>query len=100
MYSRTMTTAWIATLTILAVGAARAQSIAGDWYGTLKTGTTELHLLVHIAAEEKGAFTGAMDSIDQGVKNLRLSSIEMRDGKLKFTVDAVQGTYEGKVSFE
>src|SRR5262249_7288298 len=45
----------------------------------------------------KGAFTGTMDSLDQGVKGLRLSSIELRDSRLKFAIESVNGKYEGKL---
>src|SRR5436190_272621 len=89
---------WIAMLALAAAAAGRAQGIAGDWQGTLKGGAAELRLAVHIAEADKGTFTGTMDSIDQAVKGLRLSSIEVRDSTVKFAVDAVNGTYAGKLS--
>jgi dienelactone hydrolase len=93
-----MKTIFIVTLALIAARAGRAQSIAGDWQGTLKIDTVELRLAFHIAETGKGGFTGTMDSIDQAAKGIRLSSITLRNADLKITVDAVHGTYEGKLS--
>ena len=71
-----------------------AQSIAGDWQGTLKVGQVELRLLVHIT--QSGAGLGAtVDSIDQGVKDIPVNTVTFADGKLKFQSDAIGGSYEG-----
>src|SRR5262249_17656361 len=61
-------------------------------------GAVELRLILHITQSEKAAYTGTMDSIDQGMKGIPLSSVELRNGNLKIAVDSVNGTYEGKVS--
>src|ERR1044072_4099594 len=98
VYSRTMRTVWIAISALAAAAAGRAQNIAGDWQGTLKVGATELRIELHFTQAGNGGFTGTMDSLDQGVKGLSLSSIELRESKLKFAIDALKGTYEGKLS--
>ena len=92
-----MKTVWIAISALAAAAACRAQNIAGDWHGTLKAGLAELRIELQFAQAGNGGFTGTMDSLDQGVKGLSLSAIELRDSKLKFAIDAVKGTYEGNL---
>jgi hypothetical protein len=77
---------------------ALAQNIAGDWQGTLKAGSAELRLALQFTKTADGGYTATMDSLDQGAKGIRVSSVALKDGKLNLTVDAVHGTYEGKVN--
>jgi pimeloyl-ACP methyl ester carboxylesterase len=77
-----------------------AEPVEGDWIGTLKPGMgVELRLIVHIKAEA-GKLTGTMDSIDQGAKGIPIDSITFSDGKLVFTMNAIQGKYEGTFDAE
>jgi hypothetical protein len=78
--------------------AAYAQNIVGDWQGTLKAGPAELRLVLHIAQGPDGNFKATMDSIDQGANGIPITSMSLKDSKLDFTVDAVHGSYEGKVN--
>lgn len=77
--------------------AARAQSVEGDWEGTLKAGQLEFRLAVHIKKDGKGAVTATLDSVDQGAMGIPVSSVSVSDGTLKFAVDAIQANYEGKL---
>lgn len=79
-------------------GLANAQTILGDWQGSLKAGTVELRLVIHIKKAADGGFTGTMDSIDQGAIGIPISSVDLKDSKVRFEIDAVHGTYEGIVS--
>ena len=83
---------------ILGVAVAQAQNIVGDWQGTLKAGTAELRLVLHVAKNSDGSLRATLDSVDQGANGIPVTSISIKDSKLNFTVDAVHGTYEGKVS--
>lgn len=74
-----------------------AQDIAGDWQGTIQAGPAELRVQVHFAKSAKG-FTGTLDSVDQGAKGIPIDSVTLEGSTLKFTVGAVMGSYEGKVS--
>jgi uncharacterized protein len=77
--------------------AAFAQDIAGDWLGTLKVGSQELHMLLHVAKGNDGGLTAKLDSIEQNVKDLPVSSIQGKDSKLTFSVEISQAKYEGKI---
>jgi uncharacterized protein len=91
-----------AFLSLLLVGASPAQTqkidIAGDWQGTLNTGTGELRLVLHITKGADGALKATLDSVDQGANGIPVSSVSFKDSKLSLGVDAVHGTYEGTVA--
>src|SRR5208283_306423 len=82
----------------LAAGASHAQNIAGDWQGTLKAGGAELRLVLHVAKNTDGSLKATLDSVDQGANGIPVTPISLKDSKLSFTVDAVHGTYEGKLA--
>ncbi|MBS1812975.1 MAG: hypothetical protein JST84_32715 [Acidobacteria bacterium] len=82
---------------LLGTTAARAQAVEGDWEGTLKAGAAEFRLAVHIKKNEKGGLQATLDSVDQGAMGIPLSSISLSEGALKFTLDSIGASYEGKL---
>jgi hypothetical protein len=50
----------------------------GDWDGILDTGTVRLRLVIHISVT-KTVIAASMDSIDQGVNGLPITSVR-QDG--------------------
>ncbi len=87
-----------AVLSFFGVGLSAAQNIAGDWQGTLKAGGAELRLVLHVTKNADGSLKATLDSVDQGANGIPVTSISLKDSQLNFTVDAVHGTYEGKVT--
>jgi len=87
----------VAVLLAVAV-AAQAQDIAGDWTGTLHAGPADLRLVVHITKNADGSLHATMDSVDQGANGIPVSTVTLKDSQLKLGVDAVHGTFEGKVN--
>ncbi len=86
-------------LILIGAGLAHAQDIAGDWQGTLSAGGAELRLVLHVTKGADGALKATLDSIDQpGANGIPVSSITLKDSKLSLGIDAVHGTYEGKVA--
>lgn len=88
----------IAVLVFLASCLAKAQDIVGDWKGALDAGGVTLHLVLHVTKGADGALKATLDSVDQGANGIPVNSITLKDSKLSLGVDAVHGTYEGKVS--
>lgn len=74
-----------------------AQEIAGDWQGTLKLGAG-LRIILHITKEDNGSWNGMMYSIDQTTDGIKVNSLSLVGSDLKFSVDQVHGSYEGKLS--
>jgi hypothetical protein len=61
-------------LTLLATTTANAQAIDGDWQGTLTAGPVKLRLVLHLTPDGKGGLAATLDSPDQGVKGIGVSS--------------------------
>lgn len=77
---------------------AGAQTIAGDWQGTLAIGGGELRLVLHLTPDGKGGFTATLDSPDQGVKGIPAASASLADASLKVDFPQIMGSYQGKVN--
>jgi hypothetical protein len=77
---------------------AQAQTVAGEWQGTLRAGATSLRVAIHISADSDGQFKGTLDSLDQGARGIPIAAIAVSDRQLTFTVPAVAGSFTGKLS--
>ena len=75
-----------------------AQDIVGDWNGKLTIGTAELRLVLHVTKAADGSLTATLDSIDQNAPGIPVNAVTLKDSKLDLTIDAVHGTYTGKVN--
>jgi len=75
--------------------AAPAASVAGDWQGTLTAGGRAMRVVIHIVAE-KDAFTATMDSPDQGVAGIEVTSVTFTGRALHFEVPKISGSFDGK----
>ena len=82
---------------LLSTVAARAQAVEGDWEGTLKAGAAEFRLVLHVKKDDKGGLQATLDSVDQGAMGIALTSISFNGGALKFTLDSIQASYDGKL---
>ena len=75
-----------------------AQDITGDWNGTLHVNGAELRLVLHLSKNPDGSWKATLDSVDQGANGIPVSSATLTDSKLSLDVQAVHGTYQGKVN--
>jgi len=88
----------IAAVIISTAPIARPKNIAGDWQGTLKPlPGMELRLVLHITQGGDGSLKATLDSVDQAVNGIPVTTITLKDSKLNLTVESVHGTYEGTV---
>jgi pimeloyl-ACP methyl ester carboxylesterase len=85
-------------LAALSVTTPYAQDIAGDWQGTLKTGSQQLRTVVQIAKHDGGGWKATLYALDPTTNAISVNSVTLDGSKLKLTVDAVHGVYEGKIS--
>src|SRR5207247_2415231 len=76
-------------------GAARAQTVAGDWHGALATPAGDLRAVIKIKPAAAG-YDGFMLSPDQSATELPLADIKQDGQALSFAVPRVRGTYEGR----
>ena len=86
-------------LLLAAATITQAQDIAGDWQGSLNAGGQQLRLVLHVTKAPDNSLKATLDSIDQpGGNGIPVSSITLKDSKLNLEIEAVHGSYEGKVS--
>lgn len=79
---------------VLVTMSVKAQSIAGDWKGTLSVQGIDLELVFHLIGEN-GSLTGTMDVPMQGATGIPVDVIEQTGNELKLGVSAAQITYQG-----
>jgi len=93
-----MKQAFVILCILSAARVSSAQDIVGDWHGSLKVGEAELRLVLHVTKADDGSLKATLDSIDQGANGIPVNAVTLKDSKLDLTVDAVHGTYAGKVN--
>ena len=72
--------------------------LQGAWEGTLMVGKVGLRLGLKIAEPASGTFHAQMDSIDQGARNLPVTSLTYNKPGIRFEMTAINGVFEGNVS--
>ena len=74
--------------------------IDDSWQGTLHIpqANRDLRLVVKITKTDKGALQVVNYSIDKGGGEMTASSASFQDSVLKFEIQAIDGSYEGKMS--
>jgi pimeloyl-ACP methyl ester carboxylesterase len=70
-----------------------AASFAGDWSGALEVGQ-KLRLVIHLV-NTAGAWSGTMDSPDQGANGIPFSAVTVDGTKLHIEVKSIGGGYDG-----
>jgi uncharacterized protein (TIGR03435 family) len=90
------------TAVVFAASTSRAQTpakgIDDTWQGTLHLPQRDLRIVLKVSRGADGALVGTMYSIDQGGQSIKTSSTSFADGTLKVAVQALDMTYEGKLS--
>ncbi len=71
--------------------------LQGAWEGVLKAGNVELRLDLRIAEPAPGTFRAQMDSVDQGVRNLPVTSLTYNKPAIRFEMTPINGVFEGNV---
>jgi len=75
-----------------------AATLQGDWTGSLQAGDAVLHLVLHISKNADGSFKATLDSLDQGVYGIEVTSVTFKDSTLQLSVASVSASYEGKIT--
>lgn len=95
-----MRTVWIAFILCLVAAttafSATPEQFAGDWAGTLDVGM-KLRLVMHLT-HAGDAWSGTMDSLDQGANGIPFSAVTVDGNKLHAAVASINGGYEGTIS--
>lgn len=81
-----------------ATTSARLSGMDGEWEGKLRVGESELKLVLHLSGEKTGEIAAKLDSPEQGVYGMGVSSVSKEQDTLKFELAQVGGSFEGKVA--
>lgn len=81
----------------LVAAAADAPPILGNWEGSLDTPAGEYPIILHVTQGKDGKLTGTMDSPEQGVKGLAITTMTFNGTDFHFEIKPVNGIYDGKV---
>ncbi|MGE5817070.1 MAG: hypothetical protein ACM37Z_03530, partial [Deltaproteobacteria bacterium] len=73
-------------------------SLEGNWAGSLQAGEAVLHLVLHVSKAADGSLKATLDSLDQGVYGIEVTSLTQKASTLQFSVSSVGVSYEGKIS--
>ncbi len=76
---------------------AEAQTLAGDWQGTLHAGR-DLRTVVKISKADAGGYKAEFYSIDQGGNPMPVTKTTLDGANVKMSLTLIGGTYEGKLS--
>src|ERR1051326_8144082 len=84
---------------VMLAGNLYAQDISGNWQGTIKVGRG-LRLIMRIAKDDTGSWSATLFSPDQSPDwdaGAPATTVSLQGSELKVTIDAVRGTYFGKL---
>lgn len=84
-------------LSFVSASALAQPDLSGDWLGTLRVPGQELRLAFHIEGDP-GAYTAAMDSIDQGAMDIPVNTVSVVGDKVEMSVNALSAKYTGRLS--
>lgn len=89
---------WLGALMALLALPTFGQDISGDWQGTIKAPGGELRLIVKIGESASGGWKASLYSIDDSPNPVPVSAVTLLGSNLKLNIEALRGTYEGKIS--
>ncbi|MDR1500709.1 MAG: alpha/beta fold hydrolase [Tannerellaceae bacterium] len=72
------------------------QDIAGHWKGVIRVQRMELNIVLNISVD-KGVYSATLDSPDQGANGIGVDSVVFDNGALRFLVDMLGVSYEGRL---
>src|SRR5215813_5831183 len=81
-----------------AATSSRAVGIEGEWDGALQAGEMQLKLILHLSGEKAGELHAKLDSPEQGVYGLDVSSVVREQNNLRFEIGFLGVWFDGKIS--
>lgn len=89
----------LAAICMVASGAiaASSESIVGDWQGMLAGASKPRHILLHVT-EFNGRLSGMLDSPDENVSSILISSIRFKNPDVQFEIVRIESSFSGKMN--
>ena len=80
------------------VAPSQTSDLQGAWQGTVKAGNVPLRLALRIVEPSPGTFQAQLDSLDQGVRNIPVSTLTFNKPQVHFQVPSVNGDFVGNLN--
>src|SRR5262245_6010251 len=80
-------------------GQTPAKDFEGSWQGTLDAGGTKLRVVVSVTKSEAGAYSGKLDSLDQGA-TLPIDTITVNGDAVRLEIKSAEVVFEGVLNKE
>jgi uncharacterized protein len=80
-------------------GQTPAKDFAGSWHGTLEAGGQKLRVVVTLTKSDAGAYTGKLDSLDQGA-TIPIDTITVNGDALRLEIKSAAIVFEGTLNKE
>ena len=87
------------TLLLLSSGTVFAQSITGDWYGSLNVQGMNMKLVFHIVATDDG-YSATFDSPSQGAAGIPFTSAVRSENTITLSANNIAATYTATIENE
>src|SRR6056297_4197946 len=87
------------TLLLLSTGSVFAQTITGDWYGSLNVQGMNMKLVFHIV-ETDDVYSATFDSPEQGAYGIPFTSAVRNENTITLTADNIAATYTAALENE
>jgi hypothetical protein len=84
-------------LTLITSAQQAEKQPVGFWEGKLNIGSVSLRLVFKIFRNEDGSLSAMMDSPDQSVENIPVTSVSITDDSLNFEIATIMGEYHGRI---
>jgi hypothetical protein len=78
-----------------AYASTKESDLQGFWSGALNANGTDLHLVLKLAKASDGTFSGTLDSLDQGLKDLPVTTVSYTNSDLVLEWKGLRATYRG-----
>jgi uncharacterized protein (TIGR03435 family) len=88
---------WVVALVVMSAGVVHAQSLPGNWQGTLQAGARSLRIVFVVSAADGGALRAVMYSIDQGGQGVP-ATVTVQGSSVRMNAAGINVTFEGTLS--
>ncbi|HET9266802.1 MAG TPA: TIGR03435 family protein [Vicinamibacterales bacterium] len=87
----------VAVVVLLSAGTACAQSLAGNWQGTLQAGARSLRVVFVVSAADGGGLRAVMYSIDQSGQGVP-ATVTLQGSTVRLNAAGINVSFEGSLS--
>ncbi len=75
-----------------------ATGIEGNWQGTIAVQGFDLRIVLQFTKKGVGAYSGSMESVDQGHQVFPVDTATLKTGAVHFEVNALHASWDGKLN--